>query len=439
MPILILIAGLIILILLTVYVKIDAFISFLIVAILVGLAGGMDPLKISSSIERGIGSTLGSLAIILGFGAMLGKIVADSGAAQRISVTFIEKFGSGNAQWALMVAGFLIGVPLFYSVGFVLLVPLVCTIAFRTKTPVIFLGMPMITALSVTHCILPPHPAPAALVQQLGADMGQTIMWGTLMSIPMLLVAGPLFSKTLKNIKSNPLDAFFDKRELKKEEMPGFGISLFTALFPVLLMVASSAAKQWEMKEGVLLSILNFAGDPTMALVLAVLLAMYTLGIRQGKKIPGITASMVEGIKSIVMIMLVIAGAGALKEVLTDTGLNSYLADILKNINVSPVILGWGMAALIRIAIGSATVAGLTTAGIIAPLMIQTGANPVIMVLAVGSGSIIFSHVNDSGFWLFKEYFNLSIWDTIRTWSFMETILSVCGLIVVLILNLFIS
>ena len=174
-----------------------------------------------------------------------------------------------------------------------------------------------------------------------------------------------------------------------------------------------------------------------MALVLAVLLAMFTLGTRQGKNIPQITISMIDGVKSIAMIMLAIGGAGALKETLTGSGTNAYLASMLKDVDISPILLGWGMAAMIRIAIGSATVAGLTTAGIIAPLVVQTGVNPMLMVLAVGSGSIIFSHVNDSGFWLFKEYFNLTIWDTIKTWSLMETILSICGLGMVLILNIF--
>jgi Gnt-I system high-affinity gluconate transporter len=438
MPILILIIGLLILILLTAYFKIDAFISFLIVSIFVGIAGGLEPLKISGAIEKGIGDTLGSLAIILGFGAMLGKIVADSGAAQRISVTLIDKFGTRYTQWSLLVAGFLIGVPLFYSVGFVLLVPLLFTIAFRTKSPVIYLGIPMIAALSVTHCLLPPHPGPAALVNQFGADMGQTIILGIIISIPMILIAGPFFAAFLKQIKSSPPETFFIKKDLTNEEMPGFAISLFTALFPVILMMASSAASQWGMRKGILLSIISFAGDPIMALVLAVLLAIYTLGIRQGKKIQGIMDSMTDGVKSIAMIMLAISGAGVLKEILTESGTNAYLASLLKDANVSPILLGWSMAALIRISLGSATVAGLTTAGIIAPLVVQTGINPNLMVLAVGSGSIIFSHVNDSGFWLFKEYFNLSMWDTIKTWSLMETILSVCGLVLVLLLSMFI-
>ena len=438
MPILILLIGLLILILLTAYFKIDAFISFLIVSIFVGIAGGLDPSKISGAIEKGIGDTLGSLAIILGFGAMLGKIVADSGAAQRISVTLIGKFGARYTQWSLLVAGFLIGIPLFYTVGFVLLVPLLFTIAFRTKSPVIYLGIPMIAALSVTHCLLPPHPGPAALVNQFGADMGQTIILGIIISIPMILIAGPLFAAFLKKIKSNPLETFFIKKDLTNEEMPGFSISLFTALFPVILMIASSAVQQWGMKKGILFSIISFAGDPIMALVLAVLLAIYTLGIRQGKKIQGIMDSMTDGVKSIAIIMLAISGAGALKEILTESGTNAYLATMLKDVNVSPIVLGWSMAALIRISLGSATVAGLTTAGIIAPLVVQTGINPNLMVLAVGSGSIIFSHVNDSGFWLFKEYFNLSMWDTIKTWSLMETILSICGLVLVLVLSMFI-
>jgi Gnt-I system high-affinity gluconate transporter len=438
MPVLILIVGILLLILLTVFVKLDAFISFVLVAIFVGLASGMDPLTISSSIQIGIGDTLGFLAIILGFGAMLGKLVADSGAAQRISITLIDLFGKNKVQWALMVTGFLVGVPLFYSVAFVLLVPLLFTIAFRIKLPAVYLGIPMITALSVTHCLLPPHPAPAALVDQFSADMGMTIFYGVIISIPMLIIAGPFYAPFLKKVISEPLAAFYDTRDLSKEDLPSFRISLFTALFPVILMITSSFVNQYFPGDSVVIRIIHFIGDPTMAMVLAVILAIYSLGIRQGKKISEITDILVEAVKSIALILLIIGGAGALKQILTDSGTNAYMAMHLRNIHVSPIILGWGMAAVIRLSIGSATVAGLTTAGIIAPLVVQTGADPNLMVLAVGSGSIIFSHVNDSGFWLFKEYFNLSFWDTIKAWSVMETILSVAGLILVLILDIFI-
>jgi Gnt-I system high-affinity gluconate transporter len=296
----------------------------------------------------------------------------------------------------------------------------------------------MITALSATHCLLPPHPAPAALVEQFNADMGTTIFYGIIISIPIILIGGPLYAQTLKKIKSKPLDAFYDKRELKDEDMPGFGISLFTALFPVVLMIIASLTSQFVQRESLLLDIINFMGDPAMAMVLAVLLAIYTLGIKQGKKTPEIAESLVEGVKSIALILLIIGGAGALKQILTDSGTNDYMAMLLKDINISPIILGWGMAVAIRLSIGSATVAGLTTAGIIAPLVVQTGANPNLMVLSVGAGSIFFSHVNDSGFWLYKEYFNLSVKDTIKTWSTMEAILSIAGLLAVLILDIFV-
>jgi Gnt-I system high-affinity gluconate transporter len=385
-----------------------------------------------------MGNTLGFLAIILGFGAMLGKLISDSGAAQRISITFLKIFGRKHVIWALATAGFLVGVPLFYSVGFVILVPLMFTVAYRTKLPVVFLGLPMITALSATHCLLPPHPAPAALVEQFNADMGTTIFYGIIISIPIILIGGPLYAQSLKKIKSKPLDAFYDKRELKDEDMPGFGISLFTALFPVVLMIIASLTSQFVQRESLLLDIINFMGDPAMAMVLAVLLAIYTLGIKQGKKTPEIAESLVEGVKSIALILLIIGGAGALKQILTDSGTNDYMAMLLKDINISPIILGWGMAVAIRLSIGSATVAGLTTAGIIAPLVVQTGANPNLMVLSVGAGSIFFSHVNDSGFWLYKEYFNLSVKDTIKTWSTMEAILSIAGLLAVLILDIFV-
>jgi len=403
-----------------------------------GVVTGMELSTISGSIITGMGNTLGFLAIILGFGAMMGKLISDSGAAQRISITLLDKFGKKNVIWALTLAGFIVGVPLFFGVGFVILVPLMFTIAFRVKLPVVYLGLPMITALSATHGLLPPHPAPAALVEQFNADMGTTILYGIIICIPIILIAGPLYAPTLKKIKSKPLDAFYDKRELKDEEMPGFGISIFTALFPVVLMIIASITGQVIQQKSLFLDIIDFIGDPSIAMVLAVLLAIYTLGIRQGKKVPDIADSLVEGVKSIAMILLIIGGAGALKQILTDSGTNDYMAMLLKDINVSPIILGWGMAVAIRLSIGSATVAGLTTAGIIAPLVVQTGVNPNLMVLSVGAGSIFFSHVNDSGFWLYKEYFNLSVKDTLKTWSTMEAILSVAGLVAVLILDLFV-
>lgn len=438
MPILFLLLGILLLILLTTVVKLDAFLSFIIVAICMGVISGMDLSTISGSIITGMGDTLGFLAIILGFGAMLGKLISDSGAAQRISITLLNAYGKNKVIWALTTAGFIVGVPLFYGVGFVLLVPLMFTIAYRIKLPVVYLGLPMITALSATHCLLPPHPAPTALVEQFNADMGTTIIYGIIICIPIILVAGPLFARTLKKIRSNPLEAFYDRRELKDEEMPGFGISIATALFPVALMIIASATSQFVQKETTFLKIINFIGDPTIAMVLAVLFAIYTLGIKQKKKVADIADSLVDGVKSIAMILLIIGGAGALKQILTDGGTNDYLAMLLGDVNVSPIILGWGMAVAIRLSIGSATVAGLTTAGIIAPLVAQSGADPNLMVLSVGAGSIFFSHVNDSGFWLFKEYFNLSVKDTIKTWSSMEAILSVAALVAVLVMDIFI-
>ena len=330
MPIVLLLIGVLILILLTTVIKLDAFLSFIIVAVFMGVVSGMELTAISGSIITGMGNTLGFLAIILGFGAMLGKLISDSGAAQRISITLLNKFGKKNVIWALTTAGFIVGVPLFYGVGFVLLVPLMFTLAYRIKLPVVFLGLPMITALSATHCLLPPHPAPAALVEQFNADMGTTILYGIIICIPIILVAGPLFAQTLKKIKSNPLEAFYDKRELKDEEMPGFGISLFTALFPVILMIAASVINQVVKGDSLFLDIINFLGDPAMAMVLAVILATYTLGIRQGKKVADVSISMVDGVKSIAMILLIIGGAGALKQILTDSGTNDYMAMLLQ-------------------------------------------------------------------------------------------------------------
>ena len=438
MQIAIVLAGIVALVALIVYFRLNTFISFVLVALGLGIAFGLPVEEASKAIQKGIGSTLGFLVIILGFGAMLGKLVADSGAAQRIADTLISIFPNRYVQYAVVLTGFIVGVPMFYSVGFVILLPLVFSVASRTKLPLVFIGLPMLSALSVTHGYLPPHPAPTALVESYSADIGLTILYGFIVAIPAIILGGPVFASTLKGYNPVPLKSLFSGKRFTEEEMPGLTTSVLTALLPVILLAGSAICKMALPADSPVMPFMDFIGDPIIAMIITILVAIYTLGIARGKNMGEVSVSLMDAIKDISMILLIIAGAGALKEILIVSKVSDYIGQLLQGLSISPLILAWGIASVIRFCVGSATVAGLTSAGIVAPLIPLTGADPNLMVLATGAGSLMFSHVNDTGFWLFKEYFNMSVKDTLKTWSVMEMIVSVAGIIGVLILNQFI-
>jgi Gnt-I system high-affinity gluconate transporter len=438
MPLLIVIFGIVLLFLLIAKFKLNAFISFIIVSLVVGVAEGMEFLKVLSSIETGIGKTLGSLIMILGFGAMLGKLVADSGAAQRITTKLVDKFGKKNIQWAVVLTGFIVGIPMFYTVGFVILIPLVFTVAATTGLPLIYVGLPMLASLSVTHGYLPPHPAPTGIAVMFNADIGKTLLYGIVVAIPAIVVAGPLFSRTIKNVKATPLKEFVNPKVLKDDEMPSTITSILTALLPVILIGLASLVNVLLPEESMVVKITSIIGNPVIAMLLSVLVAVYTLGLKRGRTMKEIMDSVAHAVAGITMVLLIIAGAGGLKEVLIDSGVSEYIGNLLKGSTISPLILAWIIATVIRVCVGSATVAGLTAAGIALPLLSSSGVSPELMVLAIGSGSLMLSHVNDGGFWLYKEYFNLSVKDTLRTWTVMETTVGVMGLLGVLVLDIFI-
>ncbi|AOW21124.1 gluconate:H+ symporter [Urechidicola croceus] len=437
-PLIIVLLGILLLIFLIGYFKLNTFITFIIVSVVIGLALGMDISTVTNAIKIGIGNTLGFLVIILGFGAMLGKIVADSGAAQRITTSMINAFGEKYVQIALVLTGFIVGIPMFYSVGFVILVPLVFSVAARTKLPLLYVGLPMLASLSVTHGYLPPHPAPSALADTFGADLGRTLMYGLIVAIPAIILGGPVFSRTLKKYNPKPLAELYNPEVLSDDEMPGLAASIFAALLPVILLALTTFLSIFVNSETIFGKILTFLGDPFMAMLISVIVAIYVLGIRRNKTMNEVSESLMSGVKGIAMIMLIIGGAGALKQILIESGVSDLIAKNLITLDASPYLLAWGIAAVIRVCVGSATVAGLTSAGIVFPLIAQTGADPSLMVLATGAGSLMFSHFNDSGFWLFKEYFNLSVKDTLKTWSVMETIVSVVGIVGVMIMSYFV-
>ena len=426
--------GILFLILLISVVRLHPFLAFLAVSIGVGLTLGLKPVAIADAMQKGIGSTLGSITAIIALGAMLGKLVAQSGAAQRIAVSIMNLVGTRHARWAFLITGFVVGLPLFYSVGFMLLAPLVITVAYRYKLPALYIGLPMLASLSVTQGYLPPHPAPLAILKQFNANMGLTLFYGIIVSVPAILVSGALFGSTLKKYTTLP-NAAFISADLPETQMPSTGTSFLTVLLPILLIGLSTILSPLLPVGSMSQQVFLFMGDPVTSLFIAVLVAMGTLGLRRGKSVPELTALLADAIKDVAVLFLIFGGAGALKQVLTDGGVNQAIADLMRHSSVHPYVLAWGMAALIRVAVGSSTVSGITTAGFIAPLLATTGIEPNLMVLSIGAGSMMFSHVNDTGFWLFREYFQLSMADTLKTWSIMETLVSVSGLVGVMVLH----
>ena len=434
MGLLIVASAIILLVLLISLFKCNPFIAFIIVSILAAIFLGIPIAKVPVAIQKGIGDTLGPLLLVIMCGAMIGKLFAESGAAQRISMAMLNFFGVKYITWALMITGFLLGIPLFYNVGFVMMVPLIFSIVYQVKLPALYVAVPMLAALSVCHGFLPPHPSPAALVNQLNADMGKTLLYGIVVAIPAIILAGPLFATQLKKIVAKPIASFLPIQK-DNDAIPSFSISIITALMPVFILLVTSIVPLLVEVSPSLKGLFQFVSDPSILMFISMLFATWSVGLNAGISFQKVMSIYGDSLKDMLVIIMIIAGAGALKYVFAESGISNELANKFNDMSLPPLFFGWLMAAVIRVAMGSATVAGLTTGGILAPLVAANGTDPNLMVLSIGAGSLFFSHVNDSGFWMFKEYFNLSIADTIRSWSLMETIVSVAGLIGVLLLN----
>ena len=402
--------------------KISPFLSLLIVAIATGLCLGMPAADLLKSIEKGVGSTLGGLALILCLGAILGKILEESGAAEKITITLINGFGLKKIQWAVMLTGFLIGIPLYYNAGFVILVPLVFMLVRKTGLPLLYVAIPMAAALSTTHCFLPPHPGPVVLVNAFGADMGKVLVYGIIIAIPAVIVAG---SAELIVVAPAPATVALPKA------FPSFMI----ALLPVLLITLAVVCNAFLDQGHLLRQFFSFVGEPVIALFVSVILAIYYFGIRAGIQMDNIMKWVSDAIAGIAMILLIITAGGVFKQVLQDSGTGTYIASFSSKWQMPPLVFGWIITALLRVMIGSATVAGITAAGIVSPLVVAGAASPELMVLAVGSGSVFGSHINDSGFWMYKEFFKLTLKQTFLSWTVMETLISIIGLAGVLALN----
>lgn len=415
--------------------KVSPFISLLIVAILTGFFLGMKPMEIIKSIETGVGSTLSGLALILCLGAVLGKTLESSGAAKRISATLINGFGIKNIQWSLLLTGFLVGLPLYYNAGFIILIPLVFSIAKETRLPLLYLVIPMAASLSTVHCFLPPHPSPVILVNAFNADMGMTLIYGIIIALPAIIIAGPVLGRLLRNVKTDLVGLFASKEDIPYEKLPPALPSFMIALLPVFLITLSVITGSIMAEESLVNRIFAFLGDANIALLLTVIVALWFFGLRSGRKMENVMKWLNEGISGISVILLIITAGGVFKQVLTDSGTADYISSLSTQWHLPVLVFAWIVTALLRVTLGSATVAGITASGIVAPLLAVTDVSPELLVLAVGSGSVFMSHVNDTAFWMFKEFFNLSLKQTFFSWTLMETTISFMGLIGVLILN----
>ncbi len=425
-------AAVILLVLLVAVFKLNPFITLFVVSLGLAVATGMPLVQVVHSFEAGVGSTLGHIAIVVALGTILGKMMAESGGADQIAHTLIRVFGEKNVHWAMMTIGLIVGLPAFFEVGFVLLIPIAFTVARRTKTSLVMVGLPMVAGLSVVHGLVPPHPAALLAVTAFKADVGRTILYALVIGIPTAVIAGPLYAKVIAPHihlpAENAMAAEFAEHDAGRS-LPSFGITVFTILLPVLLMLIGSWADVFAPAGSVANQAIRFVGNDDMALLIGVLVSFFTLGAMRGISRETILRFSNECLAPTATITLLVGAGGGFGRVLQDSGVSQAIVGVAMRGHVPLLLLAWLMAAMMRLATGSSTVAMTTAAGIVAPIaMHATGIRPELLAISTGAGALIFSHVNDGGFWLVKEYFGMSVPQTIKTWSICETIISVVGL-----------
>ena len=430
--------GIALIILLITRFKVHPFLGLTVGSLAVAAVAGVPMTDAVDSFTKGFGSTAAGVGTLIALGAMFGKLLADSGGADEIVDTIVGRSSSRTLPWAMAGVGALIGLPMFFEIGLVLLMPVIFLVARRSGLSVVRVGIPALAGLSAMHGLVPPHPGPLVAIDALKANLGLTLGLGVLVAIPTVALAGPLFAKYADRWVSLPApeaegEARGDARLLR----PGFGITVATVLLPVALMLGKALVDIFATEGTALRTTFDFLGTPLIALLIAVFVAMFTLGRGAGMGLRETTRSIEQSLPPIAGILLIVAAGGGFKQTLIDTGIGGMVATWVENSGLSVLLLAWLVAVLIRLATGSATVATVTASGILAPLVthLSTGETS-LLVLAIGSGSLFFSHVNDAGFWLVKEYFGLSVGQTIKSWSLMETAISVSGLVFVLVLNL---
>jgi gluconate transporter len=414
------------------YLRLHAFLALLLSSMALGLAYGMEPGRLLKSIQAGFGDALGFIAVVVALGAMIGRYLEHSGGGRALAESLLEKFGPGRAVWAVLVSAFLVGLPIFFEVGFMILLPLVLSLSRESKRSLLYFGLPVACALTVTHAMVPPHPAPAAAAQLLGADLGLTILWGAALSVPMAIAGGILYSRWIaKRLfipvpvpKAPPKDA---GSLLKPPPVPLVALLL---TLPVILIFASTLAGK---QSGLLGHFLVFIGHPFTALAVTTLAAMYFLGFRRGLSRDAVARLATDSLAPMGALLAIMGGGGAFKQVIVDSGVGPYAGNLLVSWHISPLVVAYLVAAAMRVAQGSATVAIITAAGIVAPLVKNIpGYSPVMIVLALSCGGTILSHVNDAGFWLVNQSFEMTVPQTLRSWTVMKVVTSIVGIAIVL-------
>ena len=419
--------------------KLHAFPALILASVFVGACSGMSLSSIAESFQEGLGKMLGSIAAVVGLGMILGKLLAASGGAEVVAGTLIKALGERRLPWTFMLIGFLVGIPVFFTVGVVLLAPILFTVVRDTKRPLLQLGIPMVAGLSVVHGLVPPHPGPMAAIGITKADPGKVILYSLLIGLPTAVIAGPVFGRFVA-----PRIALDSSRVLGRyatQNLPGqapnFALSVFTILLPVFMMLAATVADLSWAKGSRLREVMDFAGSPIIAMLTATLFSFYSFGLARGFNRQQLLSMTEECLAPAAVILLVVGAGGGFNRVLVVSGAGDALASLAQSVQMSPLLLGWVMAALIRVATGSATVAITTAAGIVTPFAVRApGTNMELLVLAMGAGSLVLSHVNDGGFWFVAEYFGLNVTQTLQTWTIVETIIGVAGLGFVMLLSL---
>jgi GntP family gluconate:H+ symporter len=435
------IIAILLLVLLITKVKLHPFLALILTAGFLGCAAGLAPTAVIKSFEKGFGGILSSVGLVVGLGTMLGGLLLESGGADRIANAFI---GLGSKRWipaAICAASLLIGLPHLFDVSFVMLVPLVYAIAHRTKSPLMAVGIPMAAGLYVSHGLLPPHPSPTLALAALHADAGRTIFFGLIVAVPMAILSGPLFTAfVMRFLPVTPGEGLYSPAAADDKKAgratPPLALVLITVLLPPVLMMIRTFGRNYAPTGTPMRELLETVGDPIVSLLIAVLFAIWSLGVKSGLTLPQIQKLLGKSVAPAAAVILILGAGGGLKEMLLATHIGDAIAHWATHWSISPLVLGWAVAALIRIAIGSATVATVTAAGIVAPIAAATpGVNLELLVLAVSSGGLMLSHLNDSGFWLFKEYFRLSVADTLKTWTLLVSFQSLVALGVILLIN----
>ncbi len=429
--------------------KISAFISLLITAIYVGILAGMPLNGILKSIQDGMGSTLGFVATVVGLGAIFGQMLESSGGAESLAHYLIRKFGQDKASWAMVITGFIVAIPVFLDVGFIILVPIVYALSRDTKRSLLYYAIPLLAGLAVTHSFMPPTPGPVAVADIINVQLGWVIFFGFLLGIPTAIIAGPIWGKYISG-KINlqpPEDFLHSAKEFKaKEDLPSFRMIAIIIGIPLLLILLNTLSSVLVAKQivpkSLATNIVEFIGHPFSALIIATLTAIYFLCIRRGMPRQTILELSTKALGPAGIIILITGAGGVLKQILVDSGIGKMMAESMAGSALSPILLAWILAALVRITQGSATVAMITAAGIIAPVLdafALSDPSRALVVIAIASGATILSHVNDSGFWLVGKYLGMNEKQTLQSWTVMETIIAFCGLFFCLLAGIFVN